>query len=115
MKTKICKCCSEEFTGKSYNGCCCLWEGKLHKSKINAAYYAQNREIVLTEKYANMLEACVRQFGENRYFDAEILGQMKFDWKFYEKEILRDQTKFRVLKNYAYAVYKNQKIKIIHV
>jgi hypothetical protein len=112
MKVKICKYCGEEFTGKSFNGCCCIIEGEIIRSEINANYYAKNREIILSNKYAGMLDACVRQFGENTLFDAAILGHMKFDWKFAKKGITIDNEVYSVIKNYAYIVYKTQKIKI---
>jgi len=113
MIVKICKFCGEEFIGVSFNGCCSKSEGKMFKSEMNAKYYAKNREVVLSNKYAGMLDACVRQFGENTLFDAAILGHMKFDWKFSKKEITLENKLYRVIKNYAYILYKSLKIKII--
>lgn len=112
MRVKICKYCGEEFTGESFNGCCSFIEGKIYRSEINANYYAKNREVVLSNKYTGMLDACARQFGENSLFDAAILGHMKFDWKFSKKEIIIEDEVYSVIKNYAYIVYKAQKIKI---
>lgn len=113
MRLKICKYCGEEYTSKSYNGCCSIIEGKIHRSEINANYYAKIREVVLSNKYAGMLDACVRQFGENTLFHAAILGHMKFDWKFSKKEITIENEEYSLIKNYAYKVYKSQKIKFI--
>lgn len=115
MRVKTCRYCGKKFTGKSYNGCCCIHEGKIYKSEMNANYYATNREVILGNRYVGMLEACLRQFGENTLFDAALLGHMKFDWKFSKKEIIIENVVYRVIKNYAYIVYKNQKIKIIRL
>jgi len=110
---KICKYCGDEFFGKSYNGCCCKEEGKIRKSETNANYYAKNREVILANKYAGILDTCLRQFGENICFDAAILGQMPFDWNFSKKTIKIEGHDYRVIKSFAYIIYSNQKMKII--
>ena len=119
MIKKPIKCCKLSsckkplfFYKESVNGCCCEEHFKLWKKEYNANYYEQKNEVVLNAKYSVMLLSCLRQFGEDFPFDAEILGLMGFDWEFSNQQVEVGGFLFNVIGEYGYIVFANKKIKI---
>jgi hypothetical protein len=113
---KECKYCGKIVLRNPIKGCCSIEHSQLWKRAYNADYYRQKNEIVLTEKYSNMLRVCMRQFGENVAFEAEILNCMGFDWGFSIKQVEMHKQLYNIMGEFAYTgftVNKMNKIKII--
>jgi hypothetical protein len=94
------------------NGCCNEAHFRLWKKEYNANYYSQKNEVVLNAKYSVMLRSCLRQFGEDVPFDAEILNLMGFDWEFSNQQIEIGNYTYNVIGEYGYIVFATKKIKI---
>jgi hypothetical protein len=78
----------------------------------------KKKEVVLNAKYLDMLGSCLRQFGEDVPFNAEILDNMGFDWKFSNEQIDVGGFLYDVIGEYAFAgvtINKIKKIKIIKI
>jgi hypothetical protein len=125
MKMKPFKRCKLSFCKKllilcekPVNGCCNLSHFRIWKKEYNANYYEQKKEVVLNAKYLDMLGSCLRQFGEDVPFNAEILDNMGFDWKFSNEQIDVGGFLYDVIGEYAFAgvtINKIKKIKIIKI
>ena len=113
---KICKLssCNKPLllSNEQVNGCCCESHALLWKKMYNANYYQQRTEVIHREKYSNMLRSCMKQFGEQP-IEAEILALMGFDWEFSNIQVEIDRLQYTVIGDYAYAVFKNKKLKIL--
>jgi hypothetical protein len=59
-----------------------------------------------------MLRSCLRQFGEDFSFDAEILNKMGFVWEFSNEHVELDGFLYNVIGEYGYIVFANEKIQI---
>ena len=68
--------------------------------------------MLLNAKYSDLLRSCLRQFGEDFPFDAEILNKMGFDWEFSNEQVEVDGLLYNVIGEYGYIVFANEKIKI---
>jgi len=119
MKMKPFKRCKLSFCKKllilcekPVNGCCNLAHFKIWKKEYNANYYEQKKEVLLNAKYSDMLRSCLRQFGEDFPFDAEILNKMGFVWEFSNEQVELDGFLYNVIGEYGYIVFANEKIKI---
>ncbi len=113
---KDCKYCGKLIIKKPVKGCCSEEHALLWKKAYNADYYYRKNQIVLTEKYSTMLRSCLRQFGENVPFEAEILNCMGFDWGFSNKQVEMHNLLYNIIGEFAFAgitVNKIKKIKII--
>ena len=109
---KRCKYCGNYIIKNSVKGCCCLEHAILWKKEYNANYYKRKSQVVSTENFARMLRSCLRQFGEDVPFDAEILDLMGFKWEFSNQQIEIDNFLYNVIGEYGYIVFANKKIKI---
>ena len=119
MKKKPLKCCKFSsckkpliLCDKPVNGCCNEVHFRLWKKEYNANYYEQKNEVVLNAKYSDMLRSCLRQFGEDVPFNAQILDNMGFDWKFSNEQVEVSGFLYNVIGEYGYIVFANEKIKI---
>jgi hypothetical protein len=123
MKKKPLKCCKLStckklliLCKKPVKGCCDEEHFTLWKKEYNANYYDKKNEVVLNEKYSIMLRCCLRQFGENVPFDAEILDIMGFDWGFSNMKVEIEGLVYSVIGEFAFTgitINKIKKIKIV--
>ncbi len=113
---KSCKYCGKFIIKNPVKGCCCIEHAILWKKEYNANYYKRKSEVLSTENFARMLRSCLRQFGENVPFDAEILDIMGFDWGFSNMKVEIEGLVYSVIGEFAFTgitINKIKKIKIV--
>ena len=85
----------------------CYYQNKLYVTNLKNIEVRRNNNIVRND---DILKFLYSKFGSMNYVDAILLEELEFDWSLVTETIIINSLKAILLKNYAYTLFKNEKI-----